>query len=78
MEPERDEIKPIDGMLCLHFFFLLTNKSQFSDMNANSNADDDEVLEIMEVRETEVPVEEFAPPIISDSDENVSVSDAQM
>lgn len=47
-------------------------------MNTNSNADDGEVLEIMEVREPKVPVEEFAPPIISDSDENISGPDPQI
>lgn len=73
MEPERDEIKPINGKFCFLILFHFLNNFQFINMNINSFADNSEVLEIMEAPEPEIGIEELTPPVISDSDKNAQV-----
>lgn len=60
--------------------FLLTNNYnfQFNEMNMNSFADNGEVLEIMVAHEPKIGVEVLIPPIIIDSDENVSDPDGNI
>lgn len=47
-------------------------------MNMNSFADNGEVLEIMVAHEPKIGVEVLIPPIIIDSDENVSDPDGNI